>query len=279
MQFLPVYLYQNTLDVILDLNPSVLGGNRVMYQHDLKIQKGVKNNVRIQFKNSDQKKIPLSDTQTVVFSMYDSINQRMILERPLEILDTGTYLTRGLAQLTLTESDTLDLPTTRYTYSFKLLDTDGSFVPVYADTYYGVSGTLHMLDDMSPVMQPSMEITSFLPSYNSTNNWWEFKSRAIYANPEFNGNTALHTIAVYMTNYSGNLIIQGTLQNDANDLNYYAPIDNRQYSNFTGVDYINFYGVVSYINLMHIPAFGPTDLDNRDNVDYRGTLDKILYKS
>lgn len=279
MQFLPVYLYQNTLDVILDLNPSVLGGNRVMYQHDLKIQKGVKNNVRIQFKNSDQKRIPLTSTQTVVFSMYDAIDQRLLMERQLEILDTGTYLTRGLAQLTLNESDTLDLPNTRYHYSFKMLDTDGSFVPVYSDTYYGVTGTLHLLDDISPVLQPSQEITSFLPSYNSDTNLWEFKSRAIYANPEYNSNTALHTVAVYMTNYTGSLMIQGTLQNDANDLNYYDTVVTQQYTGFTGVDYINFYGILSYINLMYIPALGPTDLNNRDNVSYRGTLDKILYRS
>ena len=279
MQFLPVYLYQNTLDVILDLNPSVLGGNRVMYQHDLKIQKGVKNNVRIQFKNSDQKRIPLTSTQTVVFSMYDAIDQRLLMERQLEILDTGTYLTRGLAQLTLNESDTLDLPNTRYHYSFKMLDTDGSFVPVYSDTYYGVTGTLHLLDDISPVLQPSQEITSFLPSYNSDTNLWEFKSRAIYANPEYNSNTALHTVAVYMTNYTGSLMIQGTLQNDANDLNYYDTVVTQQYTGFTGVDYIHFYGILSYINLMYIPALGPTDLNNRDNVSYRGTLDKILYRS
>ena len=40
MQSLPIYLYPNTLDVILDLDPNVLGVNRVMYQRDLKIQNG-----------------------------------------------------------------------------------------------------------------------------------------------------------------------------------------------------------------------------------------------
>jgi hypothetical protein len=71
MQILPVYLYPNTLDVILDLDPTVQGVNQVMYQRDLKIQKGIKNQVRIQFKNSDQKRIPISDTTNFVFnSMY-----------------------------------------------------------------------------------------------------------------------------------------------------------------------------------------------------------------
>ena len=76
MQFLPVYLYQNNISVILDLDPTVQGVNQVMYQRDLKIQKGIKNEVRIQFKNSDQKRVPVSNTQTFVFSMFDTTNQR-----------------------------------------------------------------------------------------------------------------------------------------------------------------------------------------------------------
>ena len=42
MQNLPVYLYSNTLDVTLDLDATVRGVNQVMYQRDLKIQKGIK---------------------------------------------------------------------------------------------------------------------------------------------------------------------------------------------------------------------------------------------
>jgi len=67
MQSLPVYLYSNTLDVILDLDPIIKGVNRVMYQRDLKIQKGIKNKVRIQFKNSDQKRIPINQHDVYVF--------------------------------------------------------------------------------------------------------------------------------------------------------------------------------------------------------------------
>ena len=47
MLSLPIYLYPNIYPVILDLDPTVRGVNRVMYQRDLKIQKGVKNKVQI----------------------------------------------------------------------------------------------------------------------------------------------------------------------------------------------------------------------------------------
>lgn len=279
MQLLSVYLYHNNLDVILDLDPSVRGVNQVMYQRDLSVQKGLKNIVRVQFKNSDQKRIPISNTQTFVFTMFDEVNQRVLIEKPLEILDQGTTSTRGLAQLTFSESDTLNLTRSSYTYSIKHLQTDGSYVPAYSNTYYGINGTLHLLDDVYPTLQPSVEITNFLPSFNSNTNLYEFKSRAIYANPEYNSNSALHTLAIYCSDYRGTVEIRATLNNTAADDNYYAVVAARGYDQFTGIDYINFNGVYSYIEVRYIPAQGPLDLDNLSNIEYRGTIDKALYRS
>lgn len=280
MQVLPVYLYQNNLDVILDLDPNIRGVNRVMYQHDLKIQKGLKNKVRVQFKNSDQKRINISSTQTYVFSMYDAINQRILLEKELTVLDQGTTSTRGLAELVLTESDTVNLDKSSYTYSVKYFDpTDGSYLPAYSNTYYGINGTLYLNEDIYPVLQPSQEVSVLQVSYNAGTDLYEYKSRAIYASPEYNGNNALHTMAFYLTGFKGVVRIQATLNNDPDDLASYSTIATKTYTGYTGVDYVNFNGVFSYLNVLVIPEKGPLDLNNRDNQNYRGTFDKFLYRS
>jgi hypothetical protein len=57
MQNLPVYLYPNKINLLVDLDEGVKGAYTVMYQRELKIQKGLKNKVQLQFKNSDQKPI------------------------------------------------------------------------------------------------------------------------------------------------------------------------------------------------------------------------------
>lgn len=279
MQVLPVYLYQNNLDVILDLDPTVTGVNNVMYQRDLKVQKGLKNSIRIQFKNSDQKRINISTTETYVFSMFDANSQRLMVEKSLTVLDEGTTATRGLALLTLTEGETIDLDKSSYTYSIRKLENDNSYSPAYSNTYYGINGTLHLLNDINPVLQPSKDISNFLISYNSETDLYEFKSRAIYADPAYQNNTALHTAAIYMTGFKGTLHIMGTLNNNPDDLGYYATLATRTYNGVTGIDYINFNGVYSYLNFMYVPAQGPMDLNNKDNQAYRGTLDKILYRS
>jgi len=277
MQNLPIYLYQNLYDVILDLDSTTIGVNRKMYQRDLTIQKGVKNQVRIQFKNSDQKRIRVYTTQTFVFSMYDAINQRLIIEKPLEVLDTNTTSTKGLAQLTLTESDTLDLSKSSYNFSIKCLNADGSYSPAYSNTYYGVNGTVFIKEDIYPKPQPSSEVSSFTKIYNDSIQLYEFKSGNVYAYPEYNGNTALHSIAVYLTAYKGTVYIQGTLDNSPSQDSSYSTIVTKTYDPFTGVDYFNFNGVYSFIRVVHVPKKGPGALDNDDPV-YSGTFDKFLHR-
>lgn len=277
MQNLPIYLYPNALDVILDLDATTKGVNRVMYQHELKIQKGIKNKVRIQFKNSDQKRIVT--TGTYVFSMYDAINQRLLLEKTLDILDDGTtFALRGLAELTLTENDTMDLDASKYQFSVKYLDQDGTYLPTYSNTYYGVTGTLSLLEDVYPVLQPSQEIAEFLRVYDDSIQLYQWRSGNIYASPEYNGNSALHTVAMYMTNFKGKVFVRGTLYNTPASFNRYVTLIEREYDGFTGIDYANFNGVFSYVQVVYQPAVAPAESIN-DNVNYAGTFDKALYRS
>lgn len=278
MQNLPIYLYSNTLDVLLDMDTTERGVNQVMYQRDLTIQKGITNQVRIQFKNSDQKRVSISNTQTFVFSMFDAINQRLIIEKELEVLQTNTTSTKGLALLTLTESDTIDLDRTSYQYSVKLQEPDGTYLPTYTNTYYGIAGTLNISNDINPVLKDSVSISNFNSSYNDSIQKYEHKSGNIYANPEYNGNNALHTLAVYTTNYIGTLYIEGTLDNDPGSTDNYATIATKTYDGTSSVDYINFNGLFTYVRFIHVPGIAPGE-SNNDNPSYFGSLDKILYRS
>ena len=247
-----------------------------MYQRDLTIQKGIKNQVRIQFKNSDQKRVSISNTQTFVFSMFDAITQRLIVEKELEVLEVNTA-TRGLALLTLTESDTLDLDKSSYQYSVKLLDADGTYTPTYTNTYYGMAGTLHLSNDVFPVLKDSTVISSLLKTFNAGTSLYEHKSGDIYAYPEFNGNNALHTVAFYLTGFKGTVYVQGTLDNSPTGDGSYSTLETLVYNGFTGIDYLNFTGVYTYIRIMYIPTKGPIDTDN-DNPAFFGIFDKALYR-
>lgn len=282
MQKCPVYLYPNSLDVILDLDQNTRINN-VMYQRDLKIQKGLKNKVQLQFKNSDQKRINVS-TGTFVFSMFDAVNQRQLIRKDITVIDQGTTSTKGLALLELNESDTLDLDVGKYQFTVASQNTDGTYEPTYANTYYGVSGSIELRQDSFPVLQPSQEafgdgatINQFQIQSNLQTGLYEYYSGNLYANPAFNGNSALHTMAFYLTGYKGRVLIEGTQENSPGFFANYAVLSDTTYSDFTGVDYKNFYGVWSYVRVRYIPEADPLS-DNR-NKSYRGTFDKVLYRS
>lgn len=282
MQKCPIYLYTNSVEVILDLDHNQRINN-VMYQRGLQIQKGLKNKVQIQFKNSDQKRINVS-TGTFVFSMFDTINQRELVKRTLTVLDEGTTSTRGLALLELNESDTLDLDTGMYQFTVAHLGNDGSYEPTYSNTYYGVSGSIELKQDSFPTLIPSQQalgdsaqINEFQIQYNHDTSKYEYYSGNLNAQPAFNGNAALHTAAVYLTRYKGRVLIEGTQENSPGYFANYAVLSDNTYDRFTGVDYKNFYGVWSYVRVRFIPDSNPLS-DNTDK-GYRGTFDKVLYRS
>jgi hypothetical protein len=269
MQKLPVYLYTNRYSVILDLDNN-RGVNNVMYQRNLIFQKGLKNKVQIQFKNSDQKPVDVS-SGTFYFKMFTDDNIMPFQPKQLTVIDDGvTTSTRGLAVLTLSESDTLDVPAQNFNFSITSLDSEGNYNPTYANTYYGVSGTAEIRDDAEPYLTPSVETTTFEPYRDSPKdrtgvvqyNWWSFHSVNLGANPAFNTNIGLQTISYYLTNFKGRVEIYATLQNDPSGIGnaneQFALLMSIPYAtNTTGVKYTNISGNYTYFKVKYIP-----DADN-----------------
>jgi hypothetical protein len=99
----------------------------------------------------------------------------------------------------------------------------------------------------------------------------------VYAYPEYNSNSALHTAAIYLTGYRGTAVIQATLENSPASFNRYVTVATRTYTGFSGIDYINFNGIFSYIRIIFQPAVKPAESVN-DNPSYYGKFDKVLYR-
>ena len=279
MQKLPVYLYTNLFEVMLDLDNNI-GIHQTMYQQPLTIQKGVRSTIQLQFKNSDQKRLNIS-TQTFVMNVFDPTNNTLMLSKQLDILDTASTTTnalKGIGQVTFTEVDTLEAEPKNYRFSVTRLESDGSYSPAYTNTYYGVAGTLEIRNDVYPALKPSQEITNFQRNYNATASKWEYSTGNLRANPEFQAGTALHTVAFYMTGFKGRVLVEGTLENSPGTYSYFATLGTKTYFNYTGVGYVNFNGLFSYIRVRYIPDANPVTGLN-DDTTYAGTFDKVQYRS
>jgi hypothetical protein len=369
MQKLPVYLYPNLLTVQLDLDNEVKGINNTMYQRELKLQKGLKNKVQIQFKNSDQKRVrihalttlaaaattasstlvvsdpssisvgmwvindyittgtfvsaianniltldnvnpeydPFNDSfngtittpinsgtnvsfnHNFVFSMFNSNEQRMVLQKTLSIIDDGiTTSTRGIALLELSVNDTRNLSSSYYTFGVTLTDNDGTNIPAYSNTYYGINGTVNLTHELWPTLKDSQTIIAFQRYANETTNQYEFYTGNLKAYPE---HTQTTTAAMYLNNFTGTIKVQATLDNSPATFGNYVTLDTRTYTGFTGVDYANVEGIWNDVRVVWIPNssnlyglhnyYSPQMPGNpTPGSDYwpNGKIDKVLYR-
>ena len=280
MQKLPVYLYTNLFDVILDLDNN-RGIHQIMYQRPLEIQKGVKNTVQLQFKNSDQKKVSVYN-KVFKLNVIDPVDKTLAISKTISILDnnsTTTNVLKGMAEVVFLENELSALETKTYNFSIVGVADDGTAAPAYTNTYYGVSGTLSLKDEVYPVLKPSTEVKSFQAMLNTSTSKWEKSTGNIRLYPESISNSGLHTVAFYLNAYRGTIFVEGTLENTPGYYGNYATLSTKTYTTaFSGVDYITFNGVFTNIRVRWIPASNPVTGLNNDVV-YSGTIDKVLVRN
>jgi hypothetical protein len=258
MQTVSRYLINNLVNAYIN---GYHGRNSKVYDRQLKLYRGVSNPITFTFKNEDQKAQFVS-TKTFEFNLIDTESSKSVLTRNLTIVDDGSSVsTKGQASVTISESDLLDLDAKFYNFSVREIASDGTRTVTFSDTAYNSSGTAEILDGGYPQFTASTVISNFTRSGTTST------SSAIDANPGNNGNTALHTVAVYSTNFAGSLEIQGTMVTTAPTDNDYFTISTNNLTVSDSLKYYNFNGVYQNIRFVWSNSTGNT-----------GTIDKILYR-
>lgn len=219
MNKLPVYLYSNILDVILDLDQNK-GIHKIMYQRKLKIQKGFKDSIQIQFKNSDQKPISISSASTYWFDMIDTSGRQLVLSKQLSVLDDSvTTSTRGLALASFDPIDTINMTAASYKFVVKKANGDGTFTPAYSNTYYGITGEVEVVEDGFPLGYPVQTVsmtkleTSKEYDRNPATLGYIFTSE--WLRPVVRPTTLATTSTALITlaNFAGEVVVEATMDN------------------------------------------------------------------
>lgn len=293
MNRLPVYLYSNLLEVILDLDHNK-GIHQIMYQRKIKVQKGFKDAIQIQFKNSDQKPVALSGDLDYYFDIIDSQTRNLLVSKQMEILDdsaiynvsadqaevgpvltlssttgitvgqsvfgfgipansmiiavTPTTLTlnrptvypvttasdltintlnkRGVAQVAFDPQDTINLVADSYTFIVKQANTDGTFTPVYSNTYYGITGEIDIVEDGFALGYPIQTITMNQletgKDYDRTFGSMGFVFRSGWLRPVVRPLTYNTTSSAQVTlaSFAGEITVEGTLDNNVSGMGH-----------------------------------------------------------
>jgi hypothetical protein len=239
MNKLPVYLYSNKLEVILDLDENK-GIHKIMYQRKLKIQKGFKDSIQIQFKNSDQKPVSLTTSTTYRFDMIDSSGRQLVLSKPLTILDDHVSTsTKGLALATFDPIDTINLQATSYKFIVKKDNGDGTFTPAYSNTYYGITGEVEVVQDGFAVGYPIQTIDirrlESTKEYDRTFGSMGYIFTTEWLRPvvQATTNATTSTAMITLASFAGEITVEGTLDNNP------SPAGSANAQAFTVTNYIS----------------------------------------
>ena len=195
-----------------------------MYQRKLKIQKGFKDTVQIQFKNSDQKPVSIAGNDYYL-DLLDNEGKQYVLSqsKKLDIVEyVGTdssIVSKGIATVTFDPFDTIDLQAANYKFVVKKDNGDGTYTPAYSNTYYGITGDLEVVSDGFPTGYPiqtvDMKTLETGKEYDRTFGSMGFVFRTGWLRPVVRAtSTATNSTAVItLAGFVGTITVEGTLDN------------------------------------------------------------------
>jgi hypothetical protein len=262
MQFNPVYLYVNKLDVFTTPTDTWSTERyRRVYNRNLKIFRGVDNRIDIQVRNSDQKASNIAGS-TLVFNLVSQDTKDLVLQKDFTAMDLAT----GKVTVIVTAEELLDLNTGFYNYSIvkevrSTVDstdyTVTSKMPLYMDSQYAAVGTLEITGDVYGGVADSVIVDTF----NYTNPFTQgatepapfYTSAIIDARPKTSPAYPIHTFQFYSTNYKGTVEIQASLDDQGatpRETKWVTVAD----VDLTAEHYKNITGKYNWFRIKHTPG-------------------------
>ena len=234
MTAITTYLYNQNYTVIT-VDSTVGPTMSMFYTPNIKVYRGIDNEIRVNFKNREQQKTSITD-KTVTFIMINKEASTTLLTRTITPVDAPN----GVGKFTLAETDLVNLDEKFYTYSFKVVDGEGNTQIGYSDDTYGAGGVLELVEGVYPIFKASQ--SEIFDSGNT--------GSVIYLDQFINRNVAQHTAQVYFSSaFTGTLIIEGSLGPAVQGLNNddFTTIQTVTYTNQTDNAIVNWNGVYSAI--------------------------------
>ena len=236
--------------------------NPPMNNKIIKVYKGVDSVLNFYVKDKDRKPVSLASGVLTSY-LVNHTTGNLLFSRLVEEIDNTT----GQAKLTIRNKDLVTAELGFYDLSLTFENVDGETVTLFADRADNVKITVEVKDGPIPAFSESSTITFTTPGGTGTK---EYSSAIEVASisPDTKG---LHTFVAYLTNYTGNLYAEGSIEQSAAGwfpITIGSGTEHKAYSESTSLDSINFTANLNWVRFAHDPDAGNA-----------GTVDKILYRS
>jgi len=213
----------------------------IVYAKNLKLHKGADNKIQFQFLNQEQKPIDITGkTVTVRLMNYDATE--ILLQKSL----TNLYALTGIATLPVTSSELMEIDGQFCHYSLVINDNDMN-LPVFVDDTTTARGVIEIVNSVIPRHVQSSVVT--------IEDHADFTGEPItYYSDEFvSMGEPFVTIQTELTDYAGNIIVQGSVMGDSD---WYDITEEVEYDGYTSTDYQNVEGIHPYIRVKFVSTAG-----------------------
>ena len=217
------YLYKQIQVVIIGTGPYDRKYEMV-YQRNVKLQRGVDNALRFQFKNQDQKPVNIA-AYTIKMHIMDQIEERALLTKTCSI-ENGL---KGIAYTLIDSEELIDLPQGFYTYSIEIWDGENNNSAAFSDDNFNAGGTLEIAGKVFPTF-----IDTIVPPIG------DYVLDVAYTSSTLT-ESGLHTAAYYLDDFVGDITMQATMDGipDLNAANYFDVSTDSYDVNDIGPVYVN----------------------------------------
>ena len=204
MQKIQSYLYTNRIQLLADVAGFTTEYTNV-YQKTVKIYNGVDNVLEFDIKNADQKRIDLSTLSNIELNVMDATGNELP-SSPYTLTPTAT---KGIATVTIPDVDLGDYSTQFFKYSVTA-SKNGLTIPLYADSRFGVAGTMELISNAMPVFRDERVYDTFTGEIDFAGNVLH-RSSAIPA--KFYETVAIETLSFQVkisSGFLGKVYLEGT---------------------------------------------------------------------
>jgi hypothetical protein len=229
---------------------------------------GVDNLLDLTVSGDDRRPFSLLHKE-IMFTLWDSYTGTTIFKRRA----IPTTAENGEARLTIFARDLMTSPPGIYTLSATVVDGRGLETALTWDRAYKAGWDIEICEAIIPFSRSTFEITEW-PVDLTQSVTDEFASSSTEGPSYYRKDTSLFSTAVYASNFSGTVKVQGTLDENITGNTMWADLVPQDatsalitYAGYTGIDPFNYYGGVRWLRTVIT-----TDVTNA------GTLDKILIR-
>lgn len=256
-----LYILGNpSVDLVLT-SDGITVDNRPMNQNKLTVHKGFDSQLNFFVRNRDRVLQNLS-TKTLYASVINPNTNKRVIFKQLELINSGTT---GEAKLSFVPGDLADLSPGLYQISISESSDSGvTQSPLYANQNDRIITDLEIRSQLEYDPIPTQTQITFQDQGSNV-----FVTSAMYGNQDQNFKHSQHTIGMYMTDFVGNVTIQGsalsstpTQDSDWYDINVQG--DSGQAvvpftTAFSGIDAYNFTVNTNWVRVKFAKTSGSFD--------------------